>query len=336
MAVNKEDKMKFLKLFIYWQVMMLTPALLAGEPQGHLKLRLSWGHQSQEPTPFYIKLLSESVEIADVSGRDLEPEDEFTEGAWETQAGSGDVDGVELTLRYPETPVRIIDNLHSIWAYLLDHSDEDTVRRLRQDPAYRRDSRRLTIQMNREGTKGFSVTVDQLLQNKAFWVPSLDIYLTVGDSPIPFENHLKNIEPLKGRRILDEVHKEPEATYEQYTARWEDMGSPDYVNPHQPFPGHIVCLSWDSAIYKFGVDRGAGVWSDRGNPDKFHFWFDFGNLSGLNTQSWKSQKLTDGLPVISTVIEKDGVRYEVEQFAYPLNGPPIERRGDIPMVLLQK
>jgi hypothetical protein len=334
--VNKEDKMKFLKLFIYWQVMMLTPALLAGEPQGHLKLRLSWGHQSQEPTTFYIKLLSESVEIADVSGLDLEPEDQFTEGSWVTQAGGGDIDAVELTLRFLETPIRIIDNLHSIWAYLIEHSDEDTARRLRQDPSYRRDSRKLTIQTNRGGTKGFSITVDQLSQNKVFWVPSLDIYITVGDSSVPFEDHLKDIESLKGKRILDEVHKEPEATYEQYTARWEDMGNPDYVNPHQPFPGHIVCLSWDNAIYKFGVDRGAGIWNDQGNPDKFHFWFDFGELSHLNNQSWKSQKLTDGLPVISTVIEIDSVRYEVEQFAYPLNGPPKERRGDIPMVMLQK
>jgi hypothetical protein len=86
----------------------------------------------------------------------------------------------------------------------------------------------------------------------------------------------------------------------------------------------------------FGTDRGAGVCNDRGNPDKFRFWFDFGDLSHLNNHSWKSQKLTDGLPVISAVIEKDDVRYEVEQFAYPLNGPPSKRRGDIPMVLLQK
>jgi hypothetical protein len=46
--------------------------------------------------------------------------------------------------------------------------------------------------------------------------------------------------------------------------------------------------------------------------------------------------LKDGFPLLTTVFEKDGVRYDVEQFAYPLNGPPGERRGDIPMVLLQK
>ena len=41
-------------------------------------------------------------------------------------------------------------------------------------------------------------------------------------------------------------------------------------------------------------------------------------------------------PVITTVIERAGVRYEVEQFAYPLNGPPKQRSGDLDMVLMQK
>jgi len=334
--VNKGEIMKSLVLLIFWQVLLLTSTLVAGESHRELKLRFSWGHQSQDTTAFYIKFLTEAVEIVDVSGYELETTDQFTDGILATQAGSGDIDGVELMLRYPETSVRMIDNLHSIWAYLIEHSDEDTTRRLRFDPAYRQDSRKLTVQMNREGTKGFSITIDQLVQNKIFWVPSLDIYLAVGESPVSFENHLKNIEHLKSKCILDQVRNETEATYEKYTARWKDMGSPDYVNPHQLYPGHIVCLGWDSSIYKFGVDHKAGVWNDLGNPDKFRFWFDFGDLSRRTTQSWMSQKLIDGLPVISTIFEKDGVRYNVEQFAYPLNGPPNERRGDIPMVLLQK
>ena len=316
--------------------MILISALVAGEPQRELKLRLSWGHRSEDSTAFYVKFLVEGMEITDISGQALEPADQFKIGACLTHAGGYDVDGVNLTLRYPETSVRMIQNLHSIWAYLIEHSDDDTARRLRLDPAYRQDSRKLTVQMDREGTKGFSVTINQLLQNRVFWVPSLDIYLAAGDSPISLTDHLKELSSWKGKRILDQVHKEPEATYEQYTARWEDMASPDYMNPHQPAPGHIVCLSWDSAIYKFGVDRGAGVWNDLGNPDKFRFWFDFGDLSRGITESWKVQKLADGLPVISTIFERDGVRYELEQFAYPLNGPPNERRGDIPMVLLQK
>ena len=328
--------MKCLKLFIYSQVMILTSALVAGEPQRELKLRLSWGHRSQDATPFHVSFLAEGMEMADISGQALEPADQFKEGAWVTHAGGSDVDGVGLTLRYPDTSVREISNLHSIWSYLIEHSDDDTARRLRLDPAYRQDSRKLIVQMDREGTKGFSVTIDQLLQNTVFRVPSLDIYLAAGDSPISFADHLKDLDSWKGKRVLNRVQKEPEATYEQYTARWEDMASPDYVNPHQPYPGHIVCLSWDSAIYKFGVDRAAGVWNDLGNPDKFRFWYDFGDLSRRIAESWKGQKLADGLPVISTIFERDDIRYEAEQFAYPLNGPPNERRGDIPMVLLQK
>ena len=113
---------------------------------------------------------------------------------------------------------------------------------------------------------GFSVTVDQLLQNRVFWVPSLDLYLSVGEPPVSFEQHQRSCAKWKGRRILDEVHRQPEATYDDFTARWEDMGSPSYEHPRQTPPGHVVCLTWDSAIPKFGIDRGAGVWSDLGTP----------------------------------------------------------------------
>ena len=89
-------------------------------------------------------------------------------------------------------------------------------------------------------------------------------------------------------------------------------------------------MTWDSAIPKFGIDRWAGVASDYGNPDKFKFQLD------LQGWEWKGQRLTDGLPVLRTTFERSAVRLEVEQFAYPLLGPPPERRGDIAMVLLQK
>ena len=110
------------------------------------------------------------------------------------------------------------------------------------------------------------------------------------------------------------------------------MGSPPISIRSQPGPGHIVCLTWDSAIPKFGIDRGAGVWNDYGNPDQFRFWFGFGDIDQGIAHTWKGQHLADGLPVITTVFENDGVRYKVEQFAYPLDGPPEERRGDIEMV----
>jgi hypothetical protein len=223
-----------------------------------------------------------------------------------------------------------------IWADTIAAADPDTARRLGSDAALTPDSPRLTIQMNAEGTRGFTVTAGQLRTQKAIWVPSLDMYLSAGDSPVPFEQHRKQLAPFEGLRILDRVHSEPEASYAQYTGLWEDMGSPSYIHPNQPAPGHIVCLSWDSAIRKFGIDRGAGVWNDYGNPDRFRFWFDFGDLTKGIAGAWKGQRLDNGLPVITTTFEKDGTRYEVEQFAYPLDGPPGERRGDIPMVLLER
>ena len=192
------------------------------------------------------------------------------------------------------------------------------------------------MRLDEAGTVGFTVTVGQLLAEKALWIPSLDVYVTAGDRPVPLAEHLASLEARKGQRMLDRLRAEPEATLAQYTARWEDMGHPAYSNPQPRGPGHIVGLAWDSAIHKFGVDRGAGVWSDEGNPDKVRFWFAFGELGKGVGSTWKSQRLADGLPLLTTTFEEDGVRYEVEQFAYPLNGPPSERRGDVPMVLLQQ
>ena len=190
--------------------------------------------------------------------------------------------------------------------------------------------------MDREGTKGFSVTVDQLLQNKVFWVPSLDVYVAAGDGAPSFAEHQKQLEAVPGQ-----AHPRPDAA----------RAGGDLRAVHLPLGGHGQpgVQASDPAgarpyrrpdlgqrLYKFGIDRGAGVWNDYGNPDRFRFWFDFGDLSKGLQYFWKGQRLQDGLPVITTTIEQEGLRYEVEQFAYPLDGPPEERRGDIPMVLLQK
>ena len=309
-------------------------ALLAEEKT--LKVRLSWGHQSPKVTPFYVEYLAAQAKIADVSAAGMKDGEGPSAGPWETRAGSGDVRQVEFTLHYPDLPVKPLENLNSIWADLMARSDPDTARRLRADPGYRPDGRRLLVRMDREGTRGFAVTVDQLLQNRAFWVPALDVYLAVGDSPPAWAEHQKQLAAWKGKRILDAVRQEPEATYELYKTRWEDIGSPAYKHPSQPAPGHIVGVTWDSAVPKFGIDRGAGVWNDYGNPDRFRLSFGFGDLGPELVKTWKGQRLADGLPVLTTVFEKEGVRYEVEEFAYPLHGPPAERRGDIPMVLLAR
>ena len=224
-----------------------------------------------------------------------------------------------------------------IWADLISASDADAAKRLMTDPALVEDPPRIGIRLNgNPEVKGFQIALSQLEENRAIWVPAAGVYVTAGTAPPSFTEHLRSIEKWKGKRVLEQLETEPEASYAQYAALWGNMGSPSYQHPAQMGPGHIVGLSWDSAIAKFGIDRGAGVWSDYGNPGKFHFWFDFDDLHRNLAEHWRGQKLQDGLPVITTTIEEPQTRYEVEQFAYPLQGPPKERRGDIAMVLLEQ
>ena len=302
-----------------------------------LTVNVSWGHLSPETADRYVNPHgSADLSILSVTPQQFEPDDAQREHVSETRAGKGDVDGITLSLEYQTRPRMAAQNAHVLWMDLIAAHDADSARRLLRDPAFAPGAPALTVRLDADGTRGFTVTVDQLRGERSIWIPSFDIYVTAGDAPVPFADHLRALEARKGERILDRVRVEPEATFAQYTSRWEDMGNPAYTNPQPRGPGHIVGLTWDSAIRKFGIDRGAGVWSDEGNPDKVRFWFAFGELGkGVGT-TWKSQRLTEGLPVMTTVFEEAGVRYEVEQFAYPLHGPPAERRGDMPMVLLQR
>ncbi|MGH7447419.1 MAG: hypothetical protein ACRELT_07650, partial [Longimicrobiales bacterium] len=324
-------------LFCYAAAAYLVAAPAAAQAD-RLNVRISWGHESHASAGYYVEPVpgSPGVEIVSVTPRELERGEGVRGRAASTSAGGGDIDGVDLVVTFPTEAVEVSQNVHVLWADLIAASDAGTANRLTRDPAFRAGSPALTIRMDPEGIRGFTVSVEQLLTEAALWIPALHVYITAGDQSVSFQDHLRSLAPRKGARILDRVRREPEASLEQYTARWEDLGRPGYTNPQQRGPGHIVGLTWDSAIHKFGIDRAAGVWNDEGNPDRFRFWFSFGDLTQGVARTWKEQRLEDGLPMITTVFEDDGVRYEVEQFAYPLNGPPRERRGDIPMVLLQR
>jgi hypothetical protein len=302
-----------------------------------LNVRISWGHEAAQASAWEIKPVpGAGVEIQSVAARDLESGEAVKQGVARTRAGGGDVDALDLVVTHPKEPSGVTQNVHILWTDLMAASDPGTAQRLARDPSFRTRPSMLTIQMDAEGTKGFSVSIDQLKTERALWIPSLGVYVTAGDQSPTFADHLKTLASRKGQRILDRVKHEPEATDAQFLARWEDMGSPLFSYPEQRGPGHIVGITWDSAIRKFGIDRAGGVWNDEGNPDKFRFWLSVGDLARGVAHTWKGQRLTDGLPILTTTFEEDGLRYELEQFAYPLDGPPAERRGDIPMVLMQQ
>jgi hypothetical protein len=303
-----------------------------------VRARLSFGQSSTESYRYSVNIQPGAPDsiVRDFRSRDLEPNDSAGPGTWSGRAGAGDIDTLSFTLSYPDGSPDLKRTAHVMWTDLIAHSDADTARRLLQDPAFILKPGLATVWFDKEQTRGFTFAAEQLLREEAIWIPSFDAFLTLEDKPVSFADYQAKVAPWRGQRILEKTAQAPEASYEQFAALWEDLGSPFYTHPHQVAPGHVVCLTWDSAIPKFGIDRGAGVWNDYGNPDHFRFWFGFGDLTQGITRTWKSQNLQDGLPVITTVFEDDGIRYQVEQFAYPLSGPPQERKGDIPMVLMQK
>ena len=302
-----------------------------------VRVRLSVGQATVTEQPFYVRVLPGSpsstvqhLQDTSRSARGLSPD------TWTGNAGAGKPASATFALLYPDDSAAAPRPIHVMWADLISHSDADTAARLSKDALDEDGRPAVRVLLGKDEPHGFTFTVDQLLREKAMWLPAYDVFITLADQPVSFAQYQAALQPFKGKRILDTIPKEPEATYQEYASKWPDMGSPDYVHPHQVAPGHIICLSWDSAIPKFGIDRGAGVWNDYGNPDHFRFWFGFGDFTQGILKSWKSQRLDSGLPIVTTTLEQNGVRYEVEQFAYPLNGPPGGRNGDIKMILLQK
>jgi hypothetical protein len=299
----------------------LLASLCHGSETAKLAVRVTWGYTRPASSSYAVKVSADrGMRVGPVA----------------SYPTVGDVHGIQFVLDCPPRDEPRLQKLQVIWADLLAAADADTARRLGHDAAMDPHAPRLYIRTGEDGTGGFAVTVEQLMRERAIWVPSYDIYIAAGEPFVDFSTHMTLLRPWLGQTILQQIEKEPEATYEQYTARWEDMGSPLYTNPQQTGAGHIIGVGWDSGMHKFGIDRGSGVRNDLGNPDRFRFWFEFGDIAKGIAQTWKSQRLLDGLPVVITVFERDQVRYEVEQFAYPLEGPPDQRRGDIRMVLLQR
>jgi hypothetical protein len=281
----------------YLVILPLAAQCWAAETDS-LPVRVTWGHTSSVTAAMQVQVRSDGGAVM--------------KGQVNTGPTEGARDGLQFLLECPPRTEPKLQRLQMIWADLLAAADADSARRIGQDASMDPQSPRLYVQTRAGGTGGFAVTVEQSKRERAIWVPSLDIYITAGAPLVEFEEHLTALGSFRGKRIPDQTQSSPEASYEEYVARWEDMGSPAYRNPQQVEPGHITGLAWDSSIHKFGIDRAAAVRNDYGNPDRFHLWYEFGDITKSIGGTWKGQSLHEGLPVITTVFEREGLRYELE------------------------
>ncbi|MCX8109511.1 MAG: hypothetical protein N3G20_11990, partial [Verrucomicrobiae bacterium] len=222
-------------------------------------------------------------------------------------------------------------NVHPTWQYLLENGKTDQVQRLKDDLKFQIGGPVLTVVTDPDGTRGFSVNLDQLKQHKAMWFAEHDAFVTVADAPVGFSAHLAS---LKGERVLDKVKREPEATFADWAAKWEDVGNPNqYDKPwettYMGVKGHLTgFVASHGSAFKFGIDRWGNVRPDLGSPHRFRL-----DLVWQGSK-WEGQRLVDGLPILLTTLKKNGLTCEMEQFAASLTQPVPEKQGKNPGALL--
>jgi len=222
---------------------------------------------------------------------------------------------------------------HSIWRHVLEHGDPGQASRLREDPGLTPDAPVLTVQATDDGTRGFSIGLAQLIRHKAMWLPDHDMFVTRADVPVEFAVHRAS---LNGQRVLARTKHEPEATLAEWTGRWADFGNPTRTHHGQETSwlgtqGHLVgTAARHGSLYKFGVDRRAGVRPDHASPHRFRFdplW------PGC---TWTGQRIVNGLPVIVTDLTRGGQRCSIEQFAAPLREDAPTKRGGVESVFFTR
>ena len=311
---------KQMKMTTQALIMCLFTTTLAAtgftESPDRLNVQISFGHRASERFTITPQLIAGSPDIKVMAT------------AKTITVGAGVVDTVraEVVGQEPTQPPR---KPQSIWQYLLTHGAPGQVERLKDDPGLNPDARVLTVLTAQDGTRGFSIGLEQLARHGAMWLPEHDAFVTLTDVPVDFAAHLAS---LGGERVLDQVRRQPEANLAQWTNRWADIGNP--IQWNQPWEtswlgtrGHLTgVVARHGSLYKFGVDRWGSVRPDHASPHKFRFdplWSDC---------EWKGQRIVNGLPVIMTTLERAGQRCEIEQFAVPLGSLPPQRRGEIDSV----
>lgn len=318
-------------------VLFGTPALAQTQQQDirNHKIKISFGHTGQAQTSTHVILKSQvpGLVIGNTAGRNTESNDKIGSASL-LNYGAGDVDELisEITWKKPSTELRKVFGKAEMWRYFLDHAAPGQLERLRQDTWNQPDAPLLTVQLNNDGTEGFSFSLEQLQERGAMWLPEHDIFLTLADSPIEFEAHRGS---LKGERILDRVRKGPDATLEEFKTHWKDFGNPQYDVPwltrYKGTTGHLVITAAaHGSINKFAIDRWGRVRPDFASPHKFR-------MDPVWPESrWKRQRIENGLPVLLTSLERDQQFCEMEQFASPLGDLDAAIQGYIPSVFFTK
>lgn len=324
-------------------LILSTPASAQVQPDNaEMHVKLSLGHKASTRSARFVQLTSGSqgVVVSGISGRQIEKDDRVTTSSAILNCGAGDVDELAAHLEYvkPSAPFRKLAGHKdsytmkddAMWGYLMENGSPGQSSRLKDDSWYKPDAPLLTVRLNKDSTQGFTIALEQLLEHGAMWLPEQDIYITLADKPVDFKHHLAS---LKGSRVLDDVARQPDATRETFNRLWPDIGNPyQWDVPWQTrwmgTRGHLtVTAAAAGSIYKFAVDRWGNVRPDFASPHTFRL-----DLTWPES-TWKSQKISNGLPVIVTALEKNGQQATIEQFSAPLVDLATTIRGYIPSVM---
>ena len=307
-----------------------------------VRIKIAFGQTSPRKVIRSIQLLNGyGITVSNITGSKVEKNDRVAPQSF-LSYGAGDLDELmaEISWNQPTAKPLVVarhNDDYSIkgdgmWGYLLEKGSPGQIARLQQDQWKQPDAPILTIQLNKEGTEGFSVAMEQLLKWGAMWLPAHDVFITIAGSSIDFKNHLLS---LKGERISDLVQKSPDASLEQFKKQWADFGNPNdwdvsWQTRYMGTKGHLtVTAAAHGSIYKFAVDRWANVRPDFASPHRFRL-----DLL-LPNSKWKGQHIVNGLPVIVTNLENNGQLFETEQFVTRL-GNAVTVRGYVPSVLFTR
>ncbi len=350
MLMNRKQQIKLVAITILGLAGgMILPHPAEAQVQAadteYIQVKIAFGRRASAHSDRFVQLAggSPGVVVLKISGMQTEKNDRIATASSMLNCGAGDVDELVADISYikPTAPLRKLAGHKdaytlkddAMWGYLMENGSAGQSARLKDDSWYKPDAPLLTIRLNEDGTKGFTIALEQLRSHGAMWLPEQDAYITLANNPVDFKRHIAS---LRGKRVLDEVAQQPDASLEAFHKAWPDIGNPnEWDVPWQTrwmgTTGHLtVTAAAHGSIYKFAVDRWGNVRPDFASPHKFALdllW---------QGSTWQRQKIDKGLPVIITSLEKNGQTATIEQFASPLVDLSTTIRGYIPGVFFSK